>query len=383
MCLSLVAVSGCCLRKVDDINCWWPFAPFSSSGTQLMHCTIVNIINNMIILQVVIKLTEEEQTIYSGEGRMTGILMPDATLFPSNDSLPLECVCVEIKPKYGGITRCDTISPINRKIKRSNSRYRLHQYLKLSQGRIAEASSYDPQDLFSGNSERIKSALMSLLTNPQNNFALFINGKRVSLESGLSQAASILFDAKINGSENSSNISLTVSLLLMNILMQEHILLERILRLQMSCRYDIEGVFRLYRRLLALENNDVGEMDEGSCATQPDDCQRRALSKLLRLSKPESIAVLRSYCLATTAKDCSMMITVAKNVSVENPNLNRCQSPGWSLRSCGQLDFVLNGVTNSFLYKISLVDMDRKPLSKIPIHMELDEEIMKAARCFV
>lgn len=42
-------------------------------------------------------------------------------------------VCLELKPKCGFVGRCATVHPDNRHIKRSNSRYQLHQMLKLSQ----------------------------------------------------------------------------------------------------------------------------------------------------------------------------------------------------------------------------------------------------------
>lgn len=83
-------------------------------------------------------------------------LLPDVTLLPSRGSKEASCssrgssaahsaastaaaqgggpvVCLELKPKCGFIGRCATVHPANREIKRSRSRYQLHQMLKLSQ----------------------------------------------------------------------------------------------------------------------------------------------------------------------------------------------------------------------------------------------------------
>jgi len=337
--------------------------------------------HSAIFLQVVIKLTEEEQTLFCDEPQDKAILMPDATMLPcDNLTVCIESICFEIKPKYGGITLCDTVSPLHREMKRSNSRYRLHQFLKLSQGKISKLSPYDPRDFFSGDPEQMNAALVSLLTNPQNNCAVFINGIKITLETGLKRAASILFGARITAANNNLDTIHTISLLLQKILLQENVLLEQILKLQRSCGYDIEGVFRLYRTLVEETTEEMVDV------ANTDECQERAVSKLLSLPRPEAIAVLHSYCLATMARDCSLMITVGRDGKRDDDQsdqaqaTNRCQSSGWTLQSCGRLKLTLQDIEDSYLYKISLVDLDRKPLSKIPMHRALDTEILVAAQ---
>ncbi|KOB71546.1 Vacuolar protein-sorting-associated protein 25 [Operophtera brumata] len=77
--------------------------------------------------------------------------------------------CIEIKPKEGFLA--SRLKPL------SKCYYCLKQYLKLEKSHIEEKSSYCPLDLFSGNKERMKLALMNLIDNPQNNLKLFDNGQ--------------------------------------------------------------------------------------------------------------------------------------------------------------------------------------------------------------
>lgn len=81
-----------------------------------------------------------------------------------------QCVtnyCVEIKPKEG-------FMPASLKDS-SKCFYCLKQYLKLHEKQINKVSEYCPLDLFSGNKQRMKCALLNLMDNPQNNFKFFRN----------------------------------------------------------------------------------------------------------------------------------------------------------------------------------------------------------------
>lgn len=77
--------------------------------------------------------------------------------------------CIEIKPKEGFLS--SGLKPL------SKCYYCLKQYLKLEMGEVQVKSSYCPLDLFSGNKERMRQALMSLIDNPQNNLKIFENGQ--------------------------------------------------------------------------------------------------------------------------------------------------------------------------------------------------------------
>lgn len=79
--------------------------------------------------------------------------------------------CVEIKPKEGFLA--SSLKSLSR------CYYCLNQYLKLDLHQIDKRSKYCPLDLFSGEQKRMKKALVNLISNPQNNFKIFKNGKIV------------------------------------------------------------------------------------------------------------------------------------------------------------------------------------------------------------
>ena len=114
-------------------------------------------------------------------------------------------------------------------------------------------------------------------------------------------------------------------------------------------------------------------MQEPATDTQ----QGAALQQQLGL-QPEAVCeVLREYLVAATAKDCSIMITLAPVQgaqpagAVELPALQQDPCVGAVLS-----DHVLE---NSFRYKVAFVDLDLKPVWKIEEHFRLDQAIMAVA----
>lgn len=79
--------------------------------------------------------------------------------------------CIEIKPKEG------FMSSAFKRFKKCY--YCMKQFLKLQENQIETRSNYCPLDLFSGNKNRMKQAIMSLVDNPQNNFRMFKDGNLV------------------------------------------------------------------------------------------------------------------------------------------------------------------------------------------------------------
>ena len=351
--------------------------------------------------------------------------MPDVTLLPppssvSRPSLTTEqftVVCIEIKPKFGYITSCATVRPQDVPLKHTTSRYRLHQQLKLEQGKIEAASAYDPVDLFSGEAERVQKALFAILDHPQNNLTLFINGqrwredetKKVESEPCLCKvAAEALFPAAhlISAAENDEEIEengykMELARLLRCIFQQETSLLENILAAQCACLYDIEGVYRLYCHLLGIAENLENATDGKEEQEDADDSSslqreflhhRQALDTLLSLPRDEALAVLRSYVISTTSKDCSIMITLRRceeeneeeKVLLENKRQEHDSSPLWSdVNRCGVLLLHHHsdasagaGVKYRYRYRIAVVDLDKKSLEKIPKHHLLDRDII-------
>jgi len=409
------------------------------------------------LLQELINLNAEEAQIY---GASQGVLMPDVTLLPPpSASLPPpsssspeqqqlpSTICIEIKPKYGSLTNCNTTPPEDVDLKHSTSRYQLHQLLKKDQGTITSVSSYDPLDLFSGVADRMEDALHSLLENPQNNLRIFINGKPVeimnsatwesvdstggqsegcSLDKAITTAAAALLPLE-NQSNTASTTAMKKSLVrLLRLILQQDPVLHNISRAQQACRFDIAGIYRLYHRMLKMKAREekheeidekvlVDESPPRAASIDPADWRwntsklgttdfpgnddgedltarghRDAIADVIGLSWKESIQTMRSYVIATTAKDCSIMITMRSNGHTDALNKNNSSSKEESFSAKLQTEKE-NGVVvfsetekieglHSVEYRISVVDLDRKSTSKIPKHYELDQQIIKAAK---
>ena len=359
--------------------------------------------------------------------------MTDATVLPplceklsmtlhsqiNEESLPPpSVVCIEIKPKCGFITSCRTVRPEDAHLKHSTSRYCLHQILKLQEGDINTTSEYDPVDLFSGNRERVEKALIALFNHPQNNLVLFVDGERINLENfdtSLATAASAL-----SGDDflNHKDYKQLIARVLAAIFEQESVL-ANIAAAQQACHYDIEGVYRMYCQLLDLDSSaHTSKLDNGSpqnCVLverlqgDPDNAAHLgAIQELLALPRAEALAVLRSYVISATAKDCSIMVTMRKESFIfESRPQSNAEDNLLTFDTCGmlacsdsmQVPSVYNIPTEQTIvkstisgrddiqlspwgirYKVTVVDLDRKALSKIPKHFELDREIMAAAK---
>lgn len=153
-----------------------------------MVCNSVNFVNLVMIpllsnienkVQEVIEITTEEMTELNRElvvfrpehRRKKSVLSRYAIRTENLTILSPKCVknfCVEIKPKKGYLA-----SSLK---KYSKCYYCLKQHLKLNENLISQTSTYCPLDLFSGETERMKQALLSLVNNPQNNLKIFQNG---------------------------------------------------------------------------------------------------------------------------------------------------------------------------------------------------------------
>ncbi|XP_033220856.1 inositol-pentakisphosphate 2-kinase [Belonocnema kinseyi] len=127
------------------------------------------------------KFSETIRSLRPEHRRFKEVVDAFATKFPDYAFLPefLNCkeevpgrskstFCVEIKPKQGFLCKAD------QKFRKCS--YCLTQYYKLQKGTISSRSNYCPLDLFSGESDRMRRALKSLLEDPQNNLKIFKDG---------------------------------------------------------------------------------------------------------------------------------------------------------------------------------------------------------------
>ncbi|KAG8240072.1 hypothetical protein J437_LFUL019642 [Ladona fulva] len=128
----------------------------------------------------------------------------------------------------------------------------------------------------------------------------------------------------------------------------ENCVLQRILQVQKLDSYGAEHVYREYQR----EKNLVGNLSD--------------FSYIHTLMAPDAVlSSIHRYLLATTAKDCSVMLTFRKVLHSWNVGLQKhatIQCPD------GQ----------KFLFSIGVIDLEPKPLSCIERHVLRDHEVLKA-----
>ena len=75
----------------------------------------------------------------------------------------------------------------------------------------------------------------------------------------------------------------------------------------------------------------------------------------------EKLSILRNYLIAATAKDCSVMIAL-RITALSTSTLDSIKESG-----------------RCFLYRVGVVDLDRKPVTKIADHHEVDEHLWSPA----
>lgn len=346
----------------------------------------------------------------SGMPTETAMLLRNNTMFGAPSKTPV--VCVEIKPKWGALPTAETIHPDNA-IKHQTSRFRLQQALKLAQAKIDRVSQYDPIDMFSEEPNRVVASTVALLREPQNNLQLFRDGcpahfSGLKSESGAEQLAKILSGWCESASTMDQAAVLAAAI---QAVLHDSGVLGGILELQKLDQYDIEGVALVYDLLLEehkrqpplpgspttppRETGSPSSSDTHSRSTYssilPCDvvvpvhkhCRRRSCSageridalnrwkaahaSLQSMSREEHCLVLRSYMTAVTAKDCSVMMAL-KPVRHHSTVLS------------DEVHGTITVGSQIFEYKVSIADLDFKPLERIKEHQLLDVSILAAAQ---
>lgn len=294
-------------------------------------------------------------------------------------------LCVEIKCKQGWMPL--SLKPYGK------CTFCMNQYLKLEKKQISAISGYCPLDLFSGNTNRVRKALMELMINPQNNFKVFLSGKQIFGEnfvfSVFSSYLNDYFSEYTNDSMDTIDSFIDIIIeALMNKPLEADIVIRRFSKNMFgqkrpndllrdpreSCDPSWEG----------LPNGSVLKailhaqlLEKGFILAQPDSASDYAyleelladfnklkpsnpqcLNSLLEVLKP-----LHKYMLACSAKDCSVMIAVKPLTYFTEELMNKHR--------------VIKNGGNAFLTKIGVIDLDPKPSSKIRLHRKRDEDVIE------
>ena len=92
-----------------------------------------------------------------------------------------------------------------------------------------------------------------------------------------------------------------------------------------------------------------------------------------------ALDLLADYCIATTAKDCSILVSMAlaKSKPVASLDSPDTAAPGQMNIKQGSRPCEL-GSFGGISYRVTVVDLDRKSLRKLEGHKRLDDEILGA-----
>lgn len=130
--------------------------------------------------------------------------------------------------------------------------------------------------------------------------------------------------------------------------------LAQILDVQRLCSTDIHAVHAQYQALLDAASPEVRE--QGTLPPTP------ALEAALSL--------LRGYLTSCTARDCALLLALRRESSGGGPTRPQtAEAPG---------RVTLHG-GGAVFYRLTVIDLDRKPVSKLARHLALDAEIMRVA----
>lgn len=275
------------------------------------------------------------------------LLISDHSVFP-HGAKGVPCVSIEIKPKCGFLPQSKYITEENH-IKRNVSRFRMHQTMKLHRKEVSEISEYDPLDLFSGIKDRIYKAMRALFRTPQNNFRVFLNGSLIFGGSGGGTNAtnSKTADSLEKCLQDFFNVEegkRTQALLqLLTKTICETGVLQKLLEVQKQDVFDVEGAIHAYYNIISQPCRACQHVGKDPSSHE-----------LHSIPLNESLKIVRSYLIAATVKDCSLIISFR---------------PKWHTKSeC------MDG--QEFDHKAFFIDLDMKPLNKMERYYKLDQEIV-------
>ncbi|RID44997.1 hypothetical protein BRARA_I01755 [Brassica rapa] len=286
----------------------------------------------------------------------SALILNDHSLFSQGTSSG-DCLSVEIKPKCGFLPTSRFISEEN-KLKRSVSRFKMHQILKLEQNEISEVSEYDPLDLFSGSKDRVSKAVKALYSIPQNNFRVFLNGSLVLGGSGestgrTSPETAQAFEEALKGFiQSNDGLRTKCFLQLVSDTVYDSGVLDKLLEVQKLDKLDIEGAIHCYYNII---NQPCPMCKEAGLLEEEE--------SLHCLPLDESLKIVRDYLIAATAKDCSLMISFRLRNGLDD-----------SAPSCDAV--CLKSTNQTFDYKVHFIDLSMKPLKRMEAYYKLDNKII-------
>ncbi|CAA0843407.1 Inositol-pentakisphosphate 2-kinase family protein, partial [Striga hermonthica] len=290
------------------------------------------------------------------------LLIADHSIFPRVSGTLKEdfSVSVEIKPKSGFLPTSEFIAEEN-EVKKRITRFKMHQALKLRQGKISQISKYNPLDLFSGSKDSVQNAIKSLFLTPQNNFRVFLNGSLIfGGMDGSADSPSYMVDRafqdgikRVIVAKDGMHTKYFMELVAETIMKSG--LLNQLLQVQKLDAFDIEGAIHAYYDVVSKPCIICHEKGRRKLSGR--------YSSLHAMTRDEKFKVVRDYLISATGKDLSVMISFRprRNNDLASPHV-----------------VFLESTNQAFDYKASFIDLDMKPLKKMKHYYELDQQIVRA-----
>ncbi|KAI8050562.1 inositol-pentakisphosphate 2-kinase [Syncephalis plumigaleata] len=309
-----------------------------------------------------------------------GLLTLDHASFAT---MTMSSLTFELKPKWGflpdsTVSHAHLIHPE----KFRTCRFCMHQHWKAEKHVMNNATTtselalgwtstrYCPLDLFSGDRERVHAALSALLECPQNNLRVW---KTVSSNDD-NPSDKVLVIGNI-GSDYTNQSGIRIQLLINSIIMAsvvDILLKEEILpRLrQHQQRLDEPGI----ELVLQYYKDHIGTAGI-----------LQATMMLWIYGSVHSVITSNALIRLCTLKDCTLLLTIGVADNNETKSIDehvfteniQCHSSSTTTTTIDQSEAISINDT-IYYYKLCLIDLDIKPLNRIPDYHKLDKNILDA-----
>ncbi|KAJ3287684.1 hypothetical protein HK104_008489 [Borealophlyctis nickersoniae] len=313
---------------------------------------------------------------------------------------------VELKPKWGFLPAASGDA-----LKLRTCRYCMHQYYKIQHDAAHSVNNFCPLDLYSGDANRMREGFNVLGKNPQNNLKVFLDGVLRDLTEDSTEK---LLDAFFSGHGYNGLVAL-----LTTILAKDPLLATLKMRQQTLDPHDIEKVHRWYQSVIdeggsimdpteeewvkivemylermtgtGIQSEKLDSPDPPNAPSQDVALSPRAKRKrsppvvdstdnIERKSKKPKISEsddhdlshsmklqrIFEFMISVTLKDLSIMITFSRDA---NPPTETTIN---TVSASGRVKLDNAG----FEYKMRVVDIDPKRVSKIPHYLQQDKDIV-------
>ncbi|GJP84617.1 hypothetical protein CLOP_g14672 [Closterium sp. NIES-67] len=135
--------------------------------------------------------------------------------------------------------------------------------------------------------------------------------------------------------------------------------MEKLLAAQKLDTWDVEGTIHAYNQFIK-ETGEATAAAAAAAAAASDD--RGSLSEITK----DCRKVLRDFLIAATAKDCGIMLAL------------RAAIPGETLEASQKLRSIVCPSSGcKYFYRLSIMDLDIKPLRKMPKYWSMDQQIVR------